>query len=223
MTINESKGIKGWIAFILSGAVLGFLSGLLLINKINEDYVFESLAGASLVGGVLGLLFGFLFTRNSTMEESYVDVYRSRDLDSFYRTTKNSATELNFVDSIPNFNERELVSSLTMRYYDLSDNTTDAIIKEIRSRKIERLSIESIYNSTKYYSDISINRCPGCNSNTYVIWKNDEMKNCLICGYNIEFDNPKSGMNRFRWRLGMHSGSKLKLEDMLKLIYNSED
>ncbi len=222
MAIIESNKIRGWFAFSGSGLTIGLITGLLLINNINDNWIFEFLALTSILGGLLGIGIGLLLSKDKNMEEYYDPLYHSKDLDSFYRKTFDPNTEKDYVELISQFTNPELIATMTMRYYKLSDKTTDKLIMEFQTRKIQNQEIEEFYNSKKYFSLVSYERCPGCNSKDYLIRKDGKITNCMLCGYNIEFDNPNSAMNRIRWKLGVYSNSKLKLNDLLRLINMNE-
>ncbi|MCU4163943.1 hypothetical protein [Carboxylicivirga caseinilyticus] len=220
MRINEVNGIRGWIAFISSGTTLGLMAGIFFFNDLNKEISFDIILICGITGGALGWLMGYFYSRKTNMDTAYVPLYRSADIDHFYRRTHNKNLEARFLKAVDHFSDNELITAMAMRYYRLSDQSTNKLLNEIHTRSLSQKKVRQIYNAKKFYKDLSSEDCPCCECSEHVIIRNKKVSFCLVCGYNIKYDNPKSILNRLRWKMGFYSQGKLSLEDIEKMIFD---
>lgn len=203
----------------MSGVTLGVILGFILIDYLEPHDIKLFFAICSIVGGLIGIGVGWFFSRRDGMEEAYTPEFRSADLDAFYRREYSLKHEKMFLKAVQKFDKGELLTSLVMRYYKLSDKCTDRAISLIREQAVSKDEVSKVYNTLYLYSDVFNGGCPCCQNREHIVVENNEVQFCSVCGFDIEFDNPKSVMNRVRWKIGMYSQSKISLKEIQEIIY----
>ncbi len=125
------------------------------------------------------------------------------------------------VNALPQLSDNELIILLVNRYNRLDEKIGNLILKEVSDRKFNKGTVLKLYRSIRFFETPMNKYCPCCQSEDYIIFKDDKPMFCLICGYDICYDNPRSIMNRIRWKMGFYSFKKMKAKDLLELLNDS--
>ena len=140
---------------------------------------------------------------------------------SLVRPGQTTDLEKRFLKSINLFSDNELITALCMQYSVLSDNCRKKLIEQIHKRSLSKRKLRRLYNSKKFYKDLNSEDCPCCESSQHVIIRKNKVSLCLVCGYNIKLDNPKSYINRLKWKMGVYRQRKLSFNEVEKLLFQT--
>jgi len=139
--------------------------------------------------------------------------------DTFARSGHITNLEKRFLKSIHLFSDNELITALCMQYSMLSDNCANKLIEQIHKRTLSKRKVRRLYKAKKFYKDLNSEDCPCCESSQHVIIRKNKVSLCLVCGYNIKLDNPKTYLNRLKWKMGVYRQRKLSLAEVEKLLF----
>lgn len=210
--------IRGWVSIIFAGIVLGFLIGFFTLNHIDENIIVQYLIGTSVLGGIFGLVLTIIINKKYPIEDWYQPINRSKDLDGLFEKNENTIPNRKLIDSFPSFSDDDLIIALRFRYHKLTDETSNKLIEELKRRNITNRQIKRLFDGYEFYKYASNNQCPCCGNSKFIIKKGDKITDCMVCGFDIEYDNPKLLINRIRWSLGIHSVSRISLDEMKRFI-----
>lgn len=204
-------------SFTISGGGLGFLLWLMIVWNGNESLA-DSIWYFIIIGAVLGFALSLIYLRMESKDESWRVASSSPDLDDFKFRQPDLVINSSFQNEISSFSNKDLITALTLRYYRLSDESTQKLIEEIKHRNISLAQIEKAHRQIKPYVSLRTNHCPCCQSKKHLLVEKGNIEKCIVCGYDRAYDNPKSFANRIRWKLGFLSVTKLPLSDMITLL-----
>ncbi len=134
--------------------------------------------------------------------------------------SNHQSKEDRFLEAVCNFSDHELITSVTMRFVNLSDQCRSKLLDEIHHRKLNNRKIRRLYTNKKFFKDLTSEDCPCCESSQHVIIRNKKVSFCLVCGYDIKTDNPKSILNRLKWKFGVYHQVKLSLKQVTDIIFH---
>jgi uncharacterized membrane-anchored protein YhcB (DUF1043 family) len=212
---EKNRGRRSIIgAFSIGALVIGFLT----LNLIPEDFLIYYLILTFIVGAIIGLIVVRLFDNKKPIENWYEPEFRSKEYDSVYRAHENQKPNKDLISLFKELSDSELITTMRLRYYNLTDQTESELIKEIKFRNILPETISRHYNDKIYYKFKSSRQCPCCGDSKYVYKEAEKVKKCMICGFDREFENPDSLATKIRWTLGVYYASKLSENDFLKML-----
>lgn len=196
-----------------SGALIGFVIGLIIATYSNEAFLYHILIGFS----TLGLIIGYIILKKIPYSST---VSRSADLDSFQDRFIDKTKDDILLDLLPSLSDSELITAYAYQYYDLLKPSRILLFDEIKSRIITRIMIRDFFERNVIDYHGSNGYCPRCGSMRYVQDLSPEKPNCLICDYNIIRDNPNAFHNRLKKLFGMYNDRMLtwsQMEEYLEL------
>lgn len=218
MSLERFEKNRGKISIIGAFSIGTLVIGFLTLNLIPEDFLIYYLILTFTIGAIIGLIVVRLFDNKKPIEDWYEPEFRSKEYDSVYRAHENQKPNKDLIALFSKLSDSELITTMRLRYYNLTDQTEFELIKEIKSRNILPETISRHYNDKKYYKFKSSRQCPCCGNSKYVYQEDNKVKECMICGFNREIENPDSFDTKIRWSLGVYYASKLNKTNFLKLL-----
>ncbi len=217
---KDNPSWRAWFLFLRQGLLLGFIIGLFLVApRVNENFQVEAIITVTLIGGALGSFGGWLLMKVNMDEKHVPFFYCSPDSDYVIKEEKSEELSDNFSILLLSLANQELITMLSARYYRLSDEDAELLIAEIKTRKLTPALLDELYQSNRFYKNITPRHCPCCAGEKYFVKTKLNNTNCLICGWHSKLENPKSLINRFSWKMGFLGFSKLSLRQMKELLF----
>jgi hypothetical protein len=218
MTGYKFEPWRGKLQYLLSGIGLGFFFALMFAhNFVSDDQIVIVVLAFSMLGGFLLLGLGFILNKKHRVISEYEPVERSKDLDNFAIGDKE--TDKNFLQSLAAFFNRQLVESITFRYYSplFTKAMREAVLQEMRKREMTSLSIASEYHNKTYRRGGQNSGCPACNAD--FVYKSDAgvVSFCHVCGYDKTIDDPRIFLNRLRYPFGLRNYIPLEQKGVIDL------